>query len=104
MGSVVFTLVFLMLSACGGFRGGIQSVPYVEGVEPQQTATNRSLSHEITLPSLTVHLSLNNTVRTYQYEVMLYLIPTYLNFWDEFQHRDAENVELTLQITHMIWT
>jgi hypothetical protein len=95
----VCVLVLLLLSGCGGFRGGIESVPYVRDVEPQQTSTNRSWSHEITLPGLTLHLSLNNTVRTYQYEVMLYIIPTYLNFWDEFQHRDAESLELTLQIT-----
>jgi hypothetical protein len=99
MGSFVFGLVLLLLSGCGGFRGGIESVPYAGDVEPQQTSSNRSWPHEVTLPGLTVHLSLNNTVRTYQYEVMLYVIPTYLNFLDEFQHRGAEDVELTLQIT-----
>jgi hypothetical protein len=99
MGSFVFVLVLLLFSGCGGFRGGIESVPYARDVEPQRTSTNRSWPHEVTLPGLTMHLSLNNRVRSYQYEVMLYVIPTYLNFRDEFQHRDAGSVELTLQIT-----
>lgn len=92
-------LALFLLAGCGGFRGGIESVPYVGDREPQQTSTSHPWQHEITLPSLTLHLSLNNAVRTYQYEVMLYVIPTYLNFREEFQHRDAENVELALQIT-----
>jgi len=97
MCSYVYLLALLLLSGCGGFRGGIESVPYVGDIKPQQTSTHQP--HEITLPGLTFHLSLNNTVRTYQYEVMLFIIPIYLNFWDEFQHRDAESLELTLQIT-----
>ena len=95
----LFTILTLsMLSGCGGFRGGVESVPYVGGIEPQQSSTNHAWPHEITLPGLSLHLSLNNRVRTYQYEVMLYIIPTYLNFWDEFQDRDAESLELTVQI------
>jgi hypothetical protein len=92
-------LALFLLTGCGGFRGGVESVPYVGDREPQQASTSRPWQHEITLPGLTLHLSLNNAVRTYQYEVMLYVIPTYLNFREEFQHRDAENVELALQIT-----
>jgi hypothetical protein len=99
MGFRVYVFLLFLLSGCGGFRGGIESVPYVGDLEPQQTSTSHTWQHEITLSGLTLHLSLNNTIRTYQYEVMLYVVPTYLNFWDEFQHRDAENVELTLQIT-----
>jgi hypothetical protein len=99
MGFRVYVLLLFLLSGCGGFRGGIESVPYVRDLAPQQTSTSRTWQHEITLPGLTLHLSLNNTIQTYQYEVMLYVIPTYLNFRDEFQHRDAESVELTLQIT-----
>lgn len=99
MGFRVYLLFLFLLSGCAGFRGGIESVPYAGDIEPQQTSTTRPWEHEITLPGLSLHLSLHNTVRTYQYEVMLYVIPTYLNFWDEFQHRDAESLDLTLQIT-----
>lgn len=92
-------LTLLLLSGCGGFRGGIESVPYVGSVEPQQNSPTPSWPHEVRLPGLTLHLSLNNTVRTYQYEVMLYVIPTYLNFSNEFQHHDAESFEIALQAT-----
>lgn len=94
-----YVLILLLLSGCGGFRGGIESVPYIDEREPRKTSVNPSWPHEITLSDLTLHLSLNNSVRTYQYEVMLFVIPTYLNFWDEFQHRDAKSLEITLQIT-----
>ena len=97
MRPLVHLLLLLTLAGCGGFRGGIESVPYVGEQEPQEASTYRPGPHEITLPGLTVRLSLNNTLRTYQYEVMLFIVPTYLNFWDEFQHRDAESLELALQ-------
>jgi hypothetical protein len=96
MRPLVHLLLLLTLAGCGGFRGGIESVPYVGEQEPQEVAY-RPWPHEITLPGLSVRLSLNNTLRTYQYEVMLFIVPTYLNFWDEFQHRDAESLELALQ-------
>lgn len=99
MGSYIYFLALLLLSGCGGFRGGIESVPYVGDIEPQQTSTYRTWLHEITFPGLTAHLSLNNTIRIYQYEVMLYIIPTYLNLREEFHHRDAESLEINLQIT-----
>jgi hypothetical protein len=99
MGSYAYILVLLLLSGCAGFRGGIESVPYVGDIDPQQNSPNHSRPHEVRLSGFTLHLALNNTVRTYQYEVMLYVIPTYLNFWKELHHRDAEKLELSLQIT-----
>ncbi|HKY70699.1 MAG TPA: hypothetical protein VJL88_02165 [Nitrospira sp.] len=94
-----YILMLILLSGCGGFRGGIESSPYVEGQEPQESRTGPPWSHELTFSDLTVELSLNNRVRTYQYEVMLFVIPTYLNFWEEFQHRDADALELTVRVT-----
>ena len=98
MHTAAYLLSLLLLSGCGGFRGGIESVPYAGDIEPQETSTYRPRPREVILPGLTLHLSLNNKVQTYQYEVMLYVLPTYLNFRDEFQHREAENLECTLQI------
>ena len=91
-------LTLLLLSGCGGFRGGIESVPCVGTHAPQENTAHPSWPHEVTLPDLTLRLSLNNSVQTYQYEVMLYVIPTHLNFWDEFRNRDAEALELTAQV------
>jgi hypothetical protein len=87
------------LSGCGGFRGGIESVPYVGTAALQETTAHPAWPHEVTLPDLTLRLSLNNAVQTYQYEVMLFIIPTYLNFWDEFRNRNAEALELTVQVS-----
>jgi hypothetical protein len=92
-------LTLLLLSGCGGFRGGIESVPYVGTTGPQESAAHPAWPHEVTLPDVTLRLSLNNAIQTYQYEVMLYVIPTYLNFWDEFRNRNAESLELMVQVT-----
>lgn len=91
-------LILILLSGCGGFRGGVESVPYIEEQEPREARTSTPWSHEVNFSDLTVQLSLNNKVRTYQYEVMLFIIPTYLNFWEEFQNGDAKEFEITLQI------
>lgn len=79
-----YLLALLLLSGCGGFRGGIESVPYVGEAVPLGSASLRTRLREIPLSGMTVAVSLNNRLQTYQYEVMLYVIPTYLNFWDEF--------------------
>jgi len=89
----------MLLCGCGGFRGGIESVPYVGGPIPQENSSHPSWLHEIVLPEVTLQLSLNNAIRTYQYEVMLYVIPIYLNFWDEFRNQHADALELSLQLT-----
>jgi hypothetical protein len=92
-------VVLMLLYGCGGFRGGIESVPYVGEAIPQENPSHPSWLHEIALPEVTLQLSLNNAIRTYQYEVMLYVIPIYLNFWDEFRNQHADALELSLQLT-----
>ena len=94
-----YALVMVLLPGCGGFRGGIESVPYIVGQEPPESSAHHRLPHEVRFAELTLHLSLNNAVRTYQYEVMLFVIPTYLNLWDTFERQDAEHFEITLQVT-----
>ena len=69
-------LVVFALSGCGGFRGGIESVPCREACLPHESTEHRAPLHEIALPGVTLSVSLNNRLRTYQYEVMLYVIPT----------------------------
>lgn len=91
-------ILFAVLAGCGGFRGGIQSVPYVGEPPTQGQPAHPTWPHTLVLPGVTVELSFNNALRTYQYEVMLFVIPTYLNFWDEFRNREAEALELTLQL------
>ncbi|HXV69313.1 MAG TPA: hypothetical protein VD738_10345 [Nitrospira sp.] len=93
-----YIFILMWLSGCGGFRGGIESVAYIGGTPPQAGQSHPSWPQEITLPGFTLFLSLNNAVRTYQYEVMLFIIPTYLNFMDEFRNRDAESLELIVQL------
>jgi hypothetical protein len=62
-------LTLLLLSGCGGFRGGVESVPYVGTHEPQENPSHPTWFHEVVLPDLMLRLWLNNSVQTYQYEV-----------------------------------
>lgn len=97
--SFIVSVLVLLFSGCGGFRGGIQSVPYLDEQEPQEARVSSGWSHKIPFPELTVELSLNNRIRTYQYEVMLFVVPTYLNLLNEFQNPDAKELEIALQVT-----
>lgn len=91
--------MLILLSGCGGFRGGIEGVPYLGEPPREASSSHPRWTHEIVLPDFLVQLSLNNALRTYQYEVMLYVIPTYIDLWDEFWNRDADRLELTFQVT-----
>jgi hypothetical protein len=93
-----YLIAVSLLAGCGGFRGGIQSVPYLDDAEPHLEPSHPSWPHEIVLPDFTLRLSLNNVLRTYQYEVMLFVIPIYFNFFDEFRNRDAHALELLFQV------
>jgi len=95
---LAYAVVLMLVSGCGGFRGGIESVPYVGAAQAGEHTSHPSWPHEIALPDVTLRLSLNNAVQTYRYEVMLYVIPTYVNLWEEFRNRDAEALELSLQV------
>jgi len=92
-------LVLLLLSGCGGFRGGIESVPSIGEEATQEKPSRPSWGHNVVLSDFSLTSSLNNAVQTYQYEVMLYLVPTYVNFAENFRNRQAESLELTLQLT-----
>lgn len=91
--------ILLLLSGCGGFRGGIESVPSISETTIQGELSRPSWGHDIELSDFSLTLSLNNAVQTYQYEVMLFFIPTYFNFAENFRNRQADSLELTLQLT-----
>lgn len=83
--------VLLTLSGCGGFRGGRESIPHGKGGTFQEPIRDRlsAHAHEVPLPEMTVALAMNNRLKTHPYEAMLFLIPTDLNVWKEFQRQEA---------------
>lgn len=95
---LLYSALTLLLTGCGGFRGGIQSVPYVNTPESLITPPHPSWSHEVTLPEVTLKLSFNNALQTYNYEVMLFIIPTSFNFFDTFRTREIDALELSFQV------
>jgi hypothetical protein len=67
------------LSACAGFRGGWESVPYVGDTAPDfppaQTAYEAQRRMELTFPGLTLGVGLGNRLRTYDTQVYLFVLP-----------------------------
>ncbi len=91
----------LFLNACAGFRGGEFSAPYVGDAGPPaetpSTPYERGQMQKLELPGLRLDVSLNNRIRTYDYGVMLFVIPMYVDFSDG---RDpAERLRVALGIT-----
>lgn len=84
--SVPVLLICLFLSACAGFRGGEFSAPYVgdadSAIEPPSTPYERGQLEKLELPGLRLDVSLKNRIRTYDYGVMLFVIPMYVDFSD----------------------
>lgn len=91
----------LLLSGCGGFRGGTTSVPYVGEVAPDvpspRTPYELHRRRSIRLPGLVLDVALNDTVRTYGYEVALYIIPMQIDFGDPAR-RSVDRLEVALGI------
>lgn len=50
------------------------------GESPGETDSRSAGLHDINFPRITLPLFLNNKLRTYAHERMLFFIPTYLNF------------------------
>lgn len=76
---ILSTAACLFLAACAGFRGGWESLPYV-GDPPPQPAESRTpyeaqRRSELSLPGLTLGVSINNQLRTYDTQVYLYALP-----------------------------
>jgi|GEM_PF-2747993 len=71
--------LILALSACAGYRGGWESVPYVGEVPPNfpevTTAYEAYRRMELTFPGLTLSVGLGNRLRTYDTQVYLFVVP-----------------------------
>lgn len=67
------TILSLFLAGCAGFQGGWESVPYVGDAPPQlpeaKTPYDSRERGKLSLPALTLAVSINNQVRTYDTKV-----------------------------------
>lgn len=71
--------VALLLAACAGYRGGWASVPYTGAVPPHPTELPESVRlftlEEVKVPGMQLRVSLNNRLRTYDYQVWFFAVP-----------------------------
>lgn len=71
--------LFLLLSACAGFRGGWESVSYVgeppAAVPVSRTAYESANRPPIQVPGLTLKVEIDNRVRTRDTQVILFALP-----------------------------
>lgn len=77
--SVLAAASILALSACAGFRGGWESVPYVGDAPPAfpeaETAYEAQRRMELAFPGITLGVGLGNRLRTYDTQVYLFVLP-----------------------------
>ncbi len=97
------SLSLLIVSGCAGFRGGVFSAPYIGEQEPDikepSTTYERRELQKLQLPGVKLEVSLNNLKRTYDYKVILYVIPTDVDLGDKPQNADERFLEVELVIT-----
>ncbi len=76
---VVGLALALSLAACAGYRGGWASVPYTGAVPPHPTELPESVRlytlEEVKVPGMRLRVSLNNRLRTYDYQVWFFAVP-----------------------------
>lgn len=72
-------LLCLGLSACAGYRGGWESLPYVDAPPPPRpearTAQEVRERSELRLPGITLGVGINNRARSYDTQVYLFVLP-----------------------------
>lgn len=100
---IFLLLSILIVSGCAGFRGGTFSVPYVGEHEPgtkaPSTPYERGQLQKLQLPGLNIEISLNNLKRTYDYTVVLFVVPTSVKLGDYPQNATERPLEVELKIT-----
>lgn len=108
--SFVSRLTLLTLAAvstgCAGYRGGWESVPYLGETPPVRSGSRtpyeaRKLS-EITLPGMTLGVSINNRLRTYDTQVYLFVLPLSVDPRNvQTEHVEAGKTRINLRISDM---
>lgn len=76
--TIVTALLGALLAGCAGYRGGWESVAYVgdapSAIESRASDQPRG-APALNLPGLTLRVTINNQVRTYDTQVYLYVLP-----------------------------
>lgn len=80
-----------LLSACAGFRSGIESLAYVDNPEavPAKRGPGYIPPHVLRWRSLDLSVRLNNAIQTRDFTVMLFVVPTSVDPFDKFSEPDA---------------
>lgn len=98
----LLALTVLVASGCAGFRGGVFSAPYAGDHEPDMKAPStpyeRWQRQTLQFPGVKLEVSLNNLRQAYNYEVMLFVIPTHLELGDGQKGPIERPLEVSLTI------
>jgi len=94
-------VALLFLTGCAGFRGGIASAPYLGETVPRapcpSTSYERMQTGNIAFPGLDMLVSLNNTIRTYEFSVVACLFPVHLDMKDTAYDGTGSKLEVLLR-------
>lgn len=79
LSSITVLALACAMCSCAGYRGGWESVPYVGETPPtlqsSRTPYEAQRRSEITLAGMTLGVSINNQLRTYDTQVYLFALP-----------------------------
>ena len=78
--AIWLTLLACMQTGCAGFRGGWESVAYIgdappSPIEPATSAYERNQRPPLSLPGMSLRVSIDNRVRDYDTQVWFFAVP-----------------------------
>jgi hypothetical protein len=78
--AIWLSLLACTLTGCAGFRGGWESVAYIgdappSPIEPATSAYERSQRPPLSLPGMSLQVSIDNRVRDYDTQVWFFAVP-----------------------------
>jgi hypothetical protein len=100
--STLMLMIVLATAGCAGYRSGVASIPFVGEVEPTlktpETSYELGELKQVQLPGVKLYVSLNNTIRTSDLKVMLFVVPMSFDSGDKpyFGETDKLTVRLTI--------
>lgn len=82
----VLVLLCLNLTACAGFRAGVESIAYIGSADqlPPKPGPSFQSRHNLDWNDVQLSVELNNKLQTRDHTVMLFVVPTTIDPFDKF--------------------
>ncbi len=96
-------IALLGVPACAGYQGGFARVPYIgdQDVDIPNPTTKFALWSlgNLDLPGVKLHITLNDTLQTYDYAVMAVVVPIHVDLAAKNRSSESDRLHVALHIT-----